>query len=101
MKKIQENKGVIINYFVEGAKYPVAKCYREDVSEAIKWIEAMRDFDTEVAFRGEEDLNDYIPDITEEDRVEIGKAVYRVFDYVVYLGTEVSLFVIEVYLEER
>ena len=101
MKKIQENKGVIINYFVEGVKDKVSKCYREDIAETIKWIEAMREFDTDVCFRDEEDLIQYIPDITDEDRRNICVATYRIEDYMVYLGTEASLFVIEIYLEEK
>lgn len=100
--KIKEGVGVIVNYQVANIEGTVAKDYRFDIDETIKCIETMKQLDCDVAFRNEDDLEDFIFGVQDEkDRQCIAAKVYGIEDYTVYLGSKVSLFCIDVYLKEK
>ena len=95
--KVQENIGAIVNYYISQREGFVAKEMRYDYTEFLKAIDFMRDHEIDVYFSSDEDI-EYVYD--EDDKAKIADKIYSIEDYNVQLGTDVSLFVIKVYLKE-
>ena len=95
--RIQVNKGAIINYYIQKYNNYIAKEIRYDYAEFLKAIEFMKVYETDVCFDNEEDI-EFV--YNEEDKAEVANKIYNIEDYNIQLGTNVSLFVIKIFLKE-
>ena len=95
--RVNETKGIIVNYYIDKIERKVAFCVKDDVAETIKAFEVLKEFEANVYFGDAEDI-EFV--YNEEDKEKIADGTYRVDSYNIILGTRVSLFCIDVYLKE-
>lgn len=92
-----ETKGIMVNYYIPTQDMKIAWTTRNDVKETIHSFALLKELEADVKFNGEDGI-DFVKNGL---RAEVADKVYRVEDYQVVLPTNIDLFCIDVYLEEK